>query len=46
MHFPRIAVISRPDRMKLGLFLGYSGAHMTLPIERVLEAERLGFDSV
>jgi alkanesulfonate monooxygenase SsuD/methylene tetrahydromethanopterin reductase-like flavin-dependent oxidoreductase (luciferase family) len=32
--------------MKLGLVLGYSGAHMTLPIERVLEAERLGFDSV
>lgn len=32
--------------MKLGLFLGYSGADMTLPIERVLEAERLGFDSV
>jgi F420-dependent oxidoreductase-like protein len=33
-------------RMKLGLVLGYSGADMTLPIERVLEAERLGFDSV
>jgi F420-dependent oxidoreductase-like protein len=32
--------------MKLGLVLGYSGANMTLPIERVLEAERLGFDSV
>jgi F420-dependent oxidoreductase-like protein len=32
--------------MKLGLVLGYSGADMTLPIEQVLEAERLGFDSV
>jgi alkanesulfonate monooxygenase SsuD/methylene tetrahydromethanopterin reductase-like flavin-dependent oxidoreductase (luciferase family) len=32
--------------MKLGLFLGYSGVHMTLPIELALEAERLGFDSV
>src|SRR6478752_1851777 len=34
------------DRMKLGLVLGYSGANMTLPIDRVLEAEQLGFDSV
>ncbi len=32
--------------MKLGIVLGYSGADMTLPIEQVLEAERLGFDSV
>src|SRR5271166_2498131 len=32
--------------MKLGFVLGYSGADMTLPIEQVLEAERLGFDSV
>ena len=32
--------------MKLGLLLGYSGADMALPIDRVLEAERLGFDSV
>jgi len=32
--------------MKLGLVLGYAGAEMTLPIEQVLEAERLGFDSV
>jgi F420-dependent oxidoreductase-like protein len=32
--------------MKLGLLLGYSGADMSLPIDRVLEAERLGFDSV
>jgi alkanesulfonate monooxygenase SsuD/methylene tetrahydromethanopterin reductase-like flavin-dependent oxidoreductase (luciferase family) len=32
--------------MKLGIVLGYSGAEMILPIDRVLEAERLGFDSV
>jgi F420-dependent oxidoreductase-like protein len=32
--------------MKLGIVLGYSGADMSLPIDRVLEAERLGFDSV
>ncbi len=32
--------------MKLGLMLGYSGADMRLPIERVQLAERLGYDSV
>jgi len=32
--------------MKLGIVLGYSGPEMTLPIDWVLEAERLGFDSV
>jgi len=32
--------------MKLGLMLGYSGAEMTLPVERVQRAEELGFDSV
>lgn len=32
--------------MKLGLYLGYSGARMELPVETVLEAERLGWDSV
>ena len=32
--------------MKLGIVLHYSGADMSLPIDRVLEAERLGFDSV
>jgi len=32
--------------MKLGIVLGYSGADMTLPVDRVLEAEALGFDSV
>ena len=32
--------------MKLGLDIGYSGARMTLPVEQVLQAEKLGFDSV
>ena len=32
--------------MKLGLALGYSGAEMRLPVERVQLAERLGYDSV
>jgi F420-dependent oxidoreductase-like protein len=32
--------------MKLGLSIGYSGAHLSLPLERVQLAERLGFDSV
>ena len=32
--------------MKLGVSLGYSGAEMKLPVERVQLAERLGFDSV
>ncbi|MGD9600774.1 MAG: LLM class F420-dependent oxidoreductase [Gammaproteobacteria bacterium] len=32
--------------MKLGLMLGYSGARYQLPLELVLEAERLGYDSV
>ncbi|MBF6568703.1 MAG: LLM class F420-dependent oxidoreductase [Candidatus Binataceae bacterium] len=32
--------------MRLGFVLGYSGAQVTLPIDLVLEAERLGFDSV
>ena len=32
--------------MKLGLSLGYSGAELKLPVEKVLLAERLGFDSV
>ena len=31
--------------MRLGLLIGYSGAHLQLDIERVKEAERLGFDS-
>jgi F420-dependent oxidoreductase-like protein len=32
--------------MKLGLDLHYSGAKMALPIEKILLAEKLGFDSV
>jgi F420-dependent oxidoreductase-like protein len=34
------------EGMKLGLSIGYSGAQMNLPVEKVLLAERLGFDSV
>lgn len=32
--------------MKLAINIGYSGAQMTLPLDLVLEVERLGFDSV
>ncbi len=32
--------------MKLGLTIGYSGAGMRLPIERILRVEALGYDSV
>jgi F420-dependent oxidoreductase-like protein len=32
--------------MKLGLMLGYSGSELRVPVDRVLLAERLGFDSV
>ncbi len=32
--------------MKLALYLGYSGGRMELPVDTVLEAERLGWDSV
>ncbi len=32
--------------MRLGLMLGYSGAQYTLPMDLVLEAERLGYHSV
>ena len=32
--------------MKLGLLTGYSGRKMNLPIDTILHAERLGFDSV
>src|SRR5215211_1538156 len=32
--------------MKLGIALGYSGAQLELPVERVQRAERLGYDSV
>jgi F420-dependent oxidoreductase-like protein len=32
--------------MKLGMLVGYSGAEIKLPMDLILEAERLGFDSV
>ncbi|HZO37644.1 MAG TPA: LLM class F420-dependent oxidoreductase [Methylomirabilota bacterium] len=32
--------------MKLGLSIGYSGSELRLPVEKVLLAERLGYDSV
>lgn len=32
--------------MKLGLSIGYSGAEMRLPMEQILLAEKLGYDSV
>lgn len=32
--------------MKLGLMLGYSGSTLHLPIERIIRAEALGYDSV
>ena len=32
--------------MKLGIGIGYSGSQMTLPVEKIQLAERLGYDSV
>ena len=32
--------------MKLGVSLGYSGAHLEIPVELVQRAEALGYDSV
>jgi alkanesulfonate monooxygenase SsuD/methylene tetrahydromethanopterin reductase-like flavin-dependent oxidoreductase (luciferase family) len=32
--------------MKLGLSIGYSGAELKLPVDKILLAEKLGFDSV
>ena len=32
--------------MKLGLNIGYSGAHLHVPVELIQRAEALGFDSV
>lgn len=32
--------------MKLGMLVGYSGRKMNLPMEAILHAEKLGFDSV
>ena len=31
--------------MKLGLSIGYSGAHLDVPVELVQRAEALGYDS-
>jgi len=32
--------------MKLGMLVGYSGAELKLPMDRILEAENLGYDAV
>jgi alkanesulfonate monooxygenase SsuD/methylene tetrahydromethanopterin reductase-like flavin-dependent oxidoreductase (luciferase family) len=32
--------------MKLGLSIGYSGAHLEVPVALVQRAEELGYDSV
>ena len=32
--------------MKLGLAIGYSGAHLDVPVKLVQRAEELGYDSV
>jgi F420-dependent oxidoreductase-like protein len=32
--------------MKLALTIGYSGAHLRLPVERIKRAEQLGYDSI
>ena len=32
--------------MKLGIVAGYSPAQMSVPMDLILEAERLGYDSV
>jgi len=32
--------------MKLGLAIGYSGAQLRLPVQRIIRAEQLGYDSV
>jgi F420-dependent oxidoreductase-like protein len=37
---------SAGSSLRLGLVTGYSGATIQIPIELILEAERLGFDSV
>ena len=31
--------------MRLGMVMGYSGRQLSLPMDRILEAEKLGFDS-
>jgi F420-dependent oxidoreductase-like protein len=32
--------------VKLGLTIGYSGANLRLPVERIIRAEKLGYDSI
>ncbi len=32
--------------MKLGLAIGYLGANLRLPIERIIRTDKLGYDSV
>ena len=32
--------------MKIGLMLGYSGKHLDIPMEMILQAESLGYDAV
>jgi len=32
--------------LKLGISIGYSGGRVELPLDRVLEAEQLGYDSL
>ncbi|MCA9846006.1 MAG: LLM class flavin-dependent oxidoreductase, partial [Dehalococcoidia bacterium] len=32
--------------MKLGIGIGYSGGQLALPMERILLAEKLGYDSL
>src|SRR5215471_20816053 len=32
--------------MRLGLTIGYSGAQLRLPVQRIVRAEELGYDSV
>jgi hypothetical protein len=44
---PRFVSSGREDRtMKLGLSIGYSGAHLEVPVTLVQRAEELGYDSV
>jgi hypothetical protein len=41
-----IPIPTKGTPMKLGLVLGYSGKRVSIDMAPVLEAERLGFDSV
>jgi F420-dependent oxidoreductase-like protein len=40
------SVADEEGSMKLGINIGYSGADLRLPVEQVLRAEQLGYDSV